>query len=99
MFFFLQTKITSFANDQEPSQEDSSDGTTKRKTLVVWMKSFFYDDRGLTVYDSGNLIYRTVHHHDQKESKDVLLMDDKGEVVFTIGRKVISLESIIFIIQ
>lgn len=92
-FLFCQTKISLTGIDQTTSEGGLFDSTAERKkTLIVWMKSLASGTRGLTVYDSGELVYRFDNYHG-KHSPEVRLYNPLGEVVFTICRKVNKLKS------
>lgn len=75
--------------DQTPSQDGSSSSKVERKTLTVWMKSPWHNNRGLTVYDSEKLIYQIDNDQHRRRTRQVSLMNAAGEVVFTIRRQVI----------
>ncbi|KAK2989079.1 hypothetical protein RJ640_018868, partial [Escallonia rubra] len=63
--------------------------TSKRESFTIWMKSLVFQGNGCTVFDSnGDIVYR-VDNYDEKCSTEVYLMDLRGEVLFTIRRKIL----------
>lgn len=55
------------------------------------MKSLLMQANGCTVYNQkGEIVYR-IDNYDHKNSNEVYLMDLQGKVLFTILRKVITL--------
>lgn len=62
--------------------------TSKRETFTVWMKSLVCHSNGCTVFNSnGEIVYR-VENYDKNCSNEVYLMDLRGNVIFTIRRRV-----------
>lgn len=61
--------------------------TSKQETFTIWMKSLVLSGNGCTVFDSnGHVVYR-VDNYNCKSGNQVLLMDSRGKVLFTILRK------------
>jgi uncharacterized protein YxjI len=64
--------------------------SSKPETFTIWMKSLVMQTNGCTVYnENGEVVYR-VDNYDKKGSNKVYLMDLKGNVLFTILRRVCS---------
>lgn len=70
------------------SSSSSSSMTSKRETFTVWMKSLVLHGSGCTVFDTnGEIVYR-IDNYEKNRSNEVYLMDLKGNVLFSIRRKV-----------
>ncbi|KAL9434429.1 hypothetical protein AB3S75_029132 [Citrus x aurantiifolia] len=66
----------------------SVEATSKRESFTVWMKSLVMQGNGCTVFnENGEIVYR-VDNYDNKGSNEVYLMDLRGNVLFTILRRV-----------
>ncbi|KAJ4712083.1 Protein LURP-one-related like [Melia azedarach] len=66
----------------------SSYVSAKRESFTVWMKSLVIQGNGCTVFnENGEIVYR-IDNYDNKGSNEVYLMDLRGQVLFTILRKV-----------
>lgn len=62
--------------------------TSKQETFTIWMKSLIVNGHGCTVFDSnGQIVYR-VDNYDSRCRAKVHLMDLRGQILFTILRKV-----------
>ncbi|GAU19470.1 hypothetical protein TSUD_77140 [Trifolium subterraneum] len=67
--------------------------SSKRETYTLWMKSLVLHSNGCTVYDSnGHIVYR-VDNYDRKGRREVNLMDQQGNLVCTIKKKLLALGS------
>lgn len=61
---------------------------SKAEIFTVWMKSLIMQGNGLTVFNgNGQIIYR-IDNYDEKNSREVFLMDLAGKLLFTVRRKV-----------
>ncbi|KAF4399423.1 hypothetical protein G4B88_022506 [Cannabis sativa] len=81
------------ANKVHPGETSSSSSTTtasyvssKQETFTIWMKSLILNGKGCTVFDSNGRILFRVDNYNCK-SRDVFLMDSKGEILFAILEK------------
>ncbi|KAL5698615.1 hypothetical protein ACHQM5_029630 [Ranunculus cassubicifolius] len=75
------------------STTSSSSCTTSncKETFTIWMKSLVFNGNGCTVYDShGEIVYR-MDNYDTNHSNQVHLMDLKGNLIFTILKKKLSI--------
>ncbi|XP_057827957.2 protein LURP-one-related 5-like [Cryptomeria japonica] len=55
--------------------------------FTVWTKSFLFNGKGFTVFDSlGHLVFR-VDNYASNVRNEVLLMDDEGQLLLTMRRK------------
>ncbi|KAK6935369.1 LURP-one-related [Dillenia turbinata] len=64
---------------------------TDRETYTIWMKSLIYNSNGCTIFNSkGDIVYR-IDNYTRKCSSEVYLMDIRGQVLFTLRRKKLSL--------
>ena len=62
--------------------------TSEQETFTLWMKSLVLNGKGCTVFDSnGQIVYR-VDNYSHKCIDEVHLMDQEGNTLFTILRKV-----------
>ncbi|KAK2439032.1 hypothetical protein QL285_023743 [Trifolium repens] len=65
--------------------------SSKRETLTLWMKSLVLHSNGCTVYDSnGHIVYR-VDNYDRKGRREVNLMDQQGNLLCTIKKRLLAL--------
>ena len=66
----------------------TSNFTSKQETFTLWMKSLVLNGKGCTAFDSnGQIVYR-VDNYNCRDKNEVHLMDQEGNVLFTILRKV-----------
>lgn len=66
----------------------SSSTTCKQETFTIWMKSLILNGNGCTVFDSqGQIVFR-VDNYEIRCAPEVFLMDQHGNVLFTILKKV-----------
>ncbi|KAH9775565.1 protein LURP-one-related 2 [Citrus sinensis] len=66
----------------------SVEAASKRESFTVWMKSLVMQGNGCTVFnENGEIVYR-IDNYDNKGSNEVYLMDLRGNVLFTILRRV-----------
>lgn len=73
---------------QAPVSSTSCYFSSKQEVFTIWMKSLILSSNGCTVFDSnGQIVYR-VDNYDHKCSDEVYLMDFRGQVLFTILKKV-----------
>lgn len=73
---------------QTAPSPSSSSLCSETESFTIWMKSLIYHTNGCTVFDSnGDIVYR-VDNYDRKCSREVYLMDLRGNVLFTIRKKV-----------
>ncbi|KAF5729981.1 Protein LURP-one-related 11 [Tripterygium wilfordii] len=78
---------TTSSSSASSSSSSSCYITSKREAFTVWMKSLVMQSNGCTVFnEDGEITYR-IDNYDSKCSNEVLLMDLRGNVVFTILRK------------
>ncbi|XP_022157666.1 protein LURP-one-related 4-like [Momordica charantia] len=72
---------------QTAPSPSSSSLCSETESFTIWMKSLIYHTNGCTVFDSnGDIVYR-VDNYDRKCSREVYLMDLRGNVLFTIRKK------------
>ncbi|PNX85451.1 tubby C 2 protein [Trifolium pratense] len=65
--------------------------SSKRETYTLWMKSLVLHSNGCTVYDSnGHIVYR-VDNYDRKGKREVNLMDQQGNLLCTIKKRLLAL--------
>ncbi|KAL5698616.1 hypothetical protein ACHQM5_029631 [Ranunculus cassubicifolius] len=65
----------------------TSSVSSEREVFTVWMKSLVLNGNGCTVFDkNGDIVYR-IDNYECKDSSEVLLMDLRGSVLFTIVKK------------
>lgn len=62
--------------------------TSKQETFTLWMKSLVLNGKGCTVFDSNGQIAYRVDNYNCSHRNEVHLMDQKGNVLFTILKKV-----------
>ncbi|KAL0283949.1 UNVERIFIED_CONTAM: protein LURP-one-related 11 [Sesamum angustifolium] len=61
--------------------------SSEREVFTVWMKSLVISSNGCTVFNSkGEIVFR-VDNYQTRCSREVLLMDYNGRVLFSIKRK------------
>ncbi|KAL0283951.1 UNVERIFIED_CONTAM: protein LURP-one-related 11 [Sesamum angustifolium] len=61
--------------------------SSEREVFTVWMKSLVIGSNGCTVFNSkGEIVFR-VDNYQTRCSREVLLMDYNGRVLFSIKRK------------
>ncbi|GAY39100.1 hypothetical protein CUMW_041790 [Citrus unshiu] len=66
----------------------SVEAASKRESFTVWMKSLVMQGNGCTVFnENGEIVYR-IDNYDNKGGNEVYLMDLRGNVLFTILRRV-----------
>uniref|UniRef100_A0A7N0U2B0 Uncharacterized protein n=1 Tax=Kalanchoe fedtschenkoi TaxID=63787 RepID=A0A7N0U2B0_KALFE len=61
--------------------------TTEKTTFTLWMKSLVFHGRGLAVFNQDGKVAYRMDNYGEKCSREVLLMDLAGQVLFTIRRK------------
>jgi len=63
--------------------------SSKPETFTIWMKSLLMQTNGCTVFNkNGEIVYRVDNYDKKAGSNEVYLMDLKGNVLFTILRRV-----------
>ncbi|RDX79713.1 Protein LURP-one-related 11 [Mucuna pruriens] len=65
----------------------SSNFTCKQETFTLWMKSLVLNGKGCTVYDSNGQIAYRVDNYNCKHRDEVHLMDQNGDILFTMRKK------------
>ncbi|KAL0408259.1 UNVERIFIED_CONTAM: protein LURP-one-related 11 [Sesamum radiatum] len=61
--------------------------SSEREVFTVWMKSLVISSSGCTVFNSkGEIVFR-VDNYQTRRSREILLMDYNGRVLFSIKRK------------
>ncbi|KAL0408257.1 UNVERIFIED_CONTAM: protein LURP-one-related 11 [Sesamum radiatum] len=64
-----------------------ANSSSEREVFTVWMKSLVIGSNGCTVFNSkGEIVFR-VDNYQTRCSREVLLMDYTGRVLFSIKRK------------
>ncbi|XP_027336044.1 protein LURP-one-related 11-like [Abrus precatorius] len=61
--------------------------TSKQETFTLWMKSLVLNGKGCTVFDSNGQIAFRVDNYNCSYRDQVHLMDQKGDILFTILKK------------
>lgn len=62
--------------------------STSSTVFTVWKKSLLLNGKGFTVFDSlGQLVFR-VDNYASNAKNEVFLMDDAGQLLLTLRRKV-----------
>nr|AFK37794.1 unknown [Lotus japonicus] len=61
--------------------------TSKQETFTLWMKPLVLNGKGCTVFDSNGQIAYRVDNYNCSHRNEVHLMDQKGNVLFTILKK------------
>ncbi|KAK8464996.1 hypothetical protein PHAVU_010G123600 [Phaseolus vulgaris] len=61
--------------------------TCKQETLTLWMKSLVLNGKGCTVFDSNGQIAYRVDNYNCKHRDEVHLMDQNGDILFTMLKK------------
>ena len=62
--------------------------TCKQETFTLWMKSLVLNGKGCTVFDSNGQIAYRVDNYNCKHRDEVHLMDQNGDILFTMLKKV-----------
>lgn len=62
--------------------------TCKQETFTLWMKSLVLNGKGCTVFDSNGQIAYRVDNYNCKHRAEVHLMDQNGDILFTMLKKV-----------
>jgi uncharacterized protein YxjI len=62
--------------------------TSKQETFTLWMKSLVLNGKGCTVFDSNGQIAYRVDNYNSNHRDRVDLMDQRGNTLFTILKKV-----------
>jgi uncharacterized protein YxjI len=62
--------------------------TSKQETFTLWMKSLVLNGKGCTVFDSNGQIAYRVDNYNSNHRDQVHLMDQRGNTLFTILKKV-----------
>ncbi|XP_062087938.1 protein LURP-one-related 11-like [Humulus lupulus] len=82
--------LFNMANKVHPGEPSSSSSvsyfSSNQETFTIWMKSLILNGKGCTVFDSNGRIVFRVDNYNCK-SRDVFLMDCKGEILFAILKK------------
>ncbi|XP_061340861.1 protein LURP-one-related 11-like [Gastrolobium bilobum] len=61
--------------------------TSKQETFTLWMKSLVLNGKGCTVFDSNGQIAYRVDNYNCSYRDEVQLMDQNGNILFTILKK------------
>ncbi|KAG4937945.1 hypothetical protein AAZX31_16G012300 [Glycine max] len=61
--------------------------TCKQETFTLWMKSLVLNGKGCTVFDSNGQIAYRVDNYNCKHRDEVHLMDQNGDILFTMLKK------------
>lgn len=66
----------------------ASNFTSKQETFTLWMKSLVLNGKGCTAFDSNGQIAYRVDNYNSSQRDEAHLMDQKGNVLFTILKRV-----------
>lgn len=62
--------------------------SSKQETFTLWMKSLVINGNGCSVFDSGGRLRFRVDNYQKRCSREVLLMNFDGHLLFSIKSKV-----------
>ncbi|KAJ1390578.1 Tubby-like, C-terminal [Sesbania bispinosa] len=72
---------------QAPHSSTTLNFTSKQETFTLWMKSLVLNGKGCTVFDSNGQITYRVDNYNCSYRDEVPLMDQNGDILFTILKK------------